>query len=399
MWRFSRYQTRALLASGVLAMLALGGAVYIYTQRDTDGIVLQTPALQTEVPLTAPTLETAQLITGYSNVWDIVFVDETTALFDERGGKLYLLDTGSNAVRELGAVPNVLAQGEGGLLGLALDTDFASNRYVYACYNHNGPTRSVRVTRFSLDAQNGTVSGFTDIISDIQSQAGRHSGCRMAMDKSGHLWVGTGDSAIGSAPQNQDSLAGKVLRVDRDGKGIGDKAGASADNRIYNFGHRNIQGLVLFNEPRVDGSIGLVSEHGPDKQDEINWIRPGNFGWDPEGAGNRYDESVPMTDTVTFADAVPAVWNSGNQTIAVAGLEILTHDRWQAWQGWTAMAVLKGKHLRLLDIAEDGTVRTELELVKDFGRLRAVRQAPDGSLYLTTDNGRGQDGVVRISTK
>ncbi len=383
----------------VLLAVALAAAAYVYSRRDTDGIVLDTPALQTQLPVSAPNTELYEVVDGYSNIWDIVFINNDTALFDERSGKLHLLDLRTSTAREIGSVPNVLAQGEGGLLGLALDSDFETNRYAYACYNHNATPRSVRVARFKLDTEAGSATEFTDIIPDIQSQAGRHSGCRIAMDTNGHLWVGTGDSAIGSAPQNPDSLAGKVLRVDRDGNAVEGNAPEPFDARIYNYGHRNIQGLVLFGQPREDGAIGFVSEHGPDKQDEINLIRPGNFGWNPDGSGSRYNESVPMTDLGAYPGAIPAVWNSGDQTIAVAGIEILSNERWQAWQNWVAMATLKGKHLRLLDIADDGSVRTELEIVKDQGRLRAVRQAPDGNLYITTDNGGGDDGILRLSTE
>jgi glucose/arabinose dehydrogenase len=372
-------------------------AQYLRAQ-DRAELVLDTPTTQLELPLTAPQFSSEQLVTGYSHVWDMVFVNDTTILFDERSGQLHTYDLKSNEAKNIGVVPNVRAEGEGGLLGLALDKDFGTNRYVYACYNHNGPFRTVRVTRFKLSRSNEP-SGYTDIISDIESKAGRHSGCRMAMDSSGHLWIGTGDSAIGNAPQNASSLAGKVLRVDRNGKGVEGNAKPPFDDRIYNFGHRNIQGLVLFEQPNPNGAVGLTAEHGPDKQDEINWIVPGNFGWDPDGGGSVYDESVGMTDTNRYSDAVPVVWNSGDQTIAVAGLALLTHERWQAWKGWAAMAVLKGKHLRLLDIKDDGTVETELEILKEFGRLRAVRQAPNGDLYVTTDNGNSKDGIIRVSPK
>jgi glucose/arabinose dehydrogenase len=373
-------------------------AAYLLQNDPAPALVSNVPATQTETTKETPSLSVEQLFSGFSNVWDMVFIDNETILFDERAGKLHVYDLDSKNATHIGTVPNVRAEGEGGLLGLALDIDFAKNRYVYACYNHSGPIRTVRVTRFKLSRSN-ELSGFTDIIPDIESKAGRHSGCRLQMDKNGHLWITTGDSAIGNAPQNSMSLAGKVLRVDRDGQGVEGNAKDPFDKRIYNFGHRNVQGIVLFGEPAANGAFGLTTEHGPDKQDEINWILPGNFGWDPDGGGSAYDESVPMTNTTKYSDAVPAIWNSGNQTIAVSGVELLSHERWQAWQGWVAMATLKGSHLHVLDIAEDGIVRSEQEILKDFGRLRGVRQGPDGSLYISTDNSSGRDGIIRLTTQ
>jgi glucose/arabinose dehydrogenase len=323
------------------------------------------------------------------------FITDTVMIFDERAGRLHGYDITTKKEWSIGTVPNVLAEGEGGLLGLAKDYDFATNRTMYACYNAIG-RKSVRVTKFTLSADYKTASGFTDIITDIQSQAGRHSGCRMEMDKNGMLWIGTGDSAIGTAAQNQTSLAGKILRVDRNGKGVEGNLKAPADTRIYNYGHRNIQGLVLFDKPLANGAVGLTAEHGPDKEDEINWLKPGNYGWNPNGTGGKYDESVPMTDLTKYPDAVPAIWNSGSSTIAVSGMSFLTSSRWSAWQGYLVVAALKGQQVRLIYITVAGKLVSQQEILKDFGRVRAVTEAPNGDLYLSTDNGNNSDKIIRV---
>lgn len=390
-WRFRLIMV---LLIGLYAVFAF---YYIQNQNQTK-VVLDTPALQEEVPLTAPEFTAEKIIDGYSNVWDMVFIDKETILFNERSGLLHVLDLRTGEAKSIGTVPNVRAESEGGLLGMALDYEFESNGYVYACYNHNGAPPTVRVTRFKLTEKNEPFD-YTDIVSDIESKAGRHSGCRIHMDTNNHLWIGTGDSAIGTAPQNPTSLAGKVLRVNRDGGSVEGNEDAPFDNRIYSYGHRNIQGITLFNEPLPNGALGLTSEHGTNLEDEINWIVPGNFGWNPEGNGGIYVETAPMTDTSRYADAVLPIWDSGDDTIAVAGVTMLTNQRWQAWKGWVAMAVLKGKHLRLLQIADDGTIQTELEILKEFGRLRAVREAPNGDLYISTDNAGGKDGLIRVSPK
>lgn len=378
-----------------LAVVAVGaGATLLLTKDEpTQQSGLAVPGGKLE-ELREPRLKTEDLTTGFSNIWDMVFLDNETILFNERSGNLRAINTSNKEAWQVGTVPNVRAEGEGGLLGLAMDTEFATNRYLYACYNASGSKRAVKVTRFKLAEDKKSASGFTDIITDIQSQGGRHSGCRLAMDRTGVLWVGTGDSAIGTAPMDKRSLAGKILRVDRDGKAVSGNAGNGFDARIYNYGHRNIQGLVLLRTPLDNGAIGLTSEHGPDVQDEINWLKPGNFGWDP--VPGTYNESVPMTDKKKYPDAIDAVWNSGTSTIATSGITVLTSERWSLWRGWLAVAALRGQQVRLLQISNEGTVASEKKILDTFGRVRTVVEAPGGDLYLATDNGGGNDKIVRV---
>lgn len=347
-------------------------------------------------PLSEPTLKTEDLTAGYSNIWDMVFVDQQVMIFNERSGQLYGVSTETKEKWQVATVPNVRAEGEGGLLGITRDNEFTTNRYMYACYNANSSKRAVKMTRFKLAEDNKSASEFTDIVSDIQSQGGRHSGCRMAMDAKNNLWIGTGDSALSSAPQDPKSLAGKVLRVDRNGKAVTGNLSAPFDTRIYNFGHRNIQGIVLLNAPLENGAIGLTSEHGTDKQDEVNWLLPGNFGWDPKTTKNTYNETAAMTDKQKYPDAISAVWNSGESTVAVSGMTLLTSERWKLWGGWLAMATLKGEHVRMLQINGDGSVVNDKKILSNFGRIRTVVEAPNGDMFLATDNGKGDDKIVRV---
>lgn len=387
------------LAVIIVVVLVVAGAMaaYLVFRKDHSKTgLLEVPGGGTAQPLHEPRLKTEEIIGGFSNIWDLIFIDTKTAVFDERGGQLHGVNIETKETWDIVTVPNVQAEGEGGLLGLAFDSEFATNRYLYACYNAAGSKRAVKVTRFKLSEDNKSASEFTDIISDIESQAGRHSGCRLTMDTSGHLWVTTGDSAIGAAAQNPRSLAGKVLRVDRDGREVSGNAPAPFDGRIYNYGHRNVQGIVLLRSPLANGAIGLTAEHGPDKQDEINWLMPGNFGWDPNGARSAYDESVPMTDKTKFPDAIDAVWNSGSSTVAVSGMTFLTNANWSEWQGWVAVATLKGESVRFIQINGDGSVKNDKKELTSFGRIRTVVEGPGSNLYLTTDNGGGKDKIIRV---
>src|SRR5690606_25638667 len=140
-------------------------------------------------------------------------------------------------------IDDVQAQGEGGLTGLALDSDFANNSYIYTCYNSTAG--DVRVVRWVLSDEATELTDKTPIVTGIPSNSsGRHSGCRVASARDGTLWIGTGDAAQSANPQNLQSLGGKILRVTRDGEAVAGNI-ENGDKRIFNYGHRNIQGLIL----------------------------------------------------------------------------------------------------------------------------------------------------------
>jgi glucose/arabinose dehydrogenase len=105
-----------------------------------------------------------------------------------------------------------------------------------------------------------------------------------------------------------------------------------------------------------------------------------------------------MSDKIKYPDSIAAIWNSGDSTIAVSGLTVLGNEHWGAWYNRVVMAVLKNKHLRLIDFDKDGKVVSEKELYRnEFGRIRSVREGPDGNLYVTTDNGGSEDKIIRLS--
>jgi len=219
----------------------------------------------------------------------------------------------------------------------------------------------------------------------------------MEVDRDGALVVGTGDSANGSLPQDLTSLGGKTLRVDRfSGDGVASNpfadSGNAATRRILSFGHRNIQGVAI--HPRT-GEV-WTAEHGPSRDDEVNRIvSGGNFGWNPVPG---YNESVPMTDRAEFPGAVPAAWATGAPTLALADVAFLGHQRWGSWQDGLVVSSLKNQSLRVLFFADDGSYRGQQPLISgQFGRLRGVAEGPDGSLFVTTSVGNGQDRILMVS--
>ncbi len=339
-----------------------------------------------------PTLVEEEILGGLSNVWDVAFLPDSTALFTERSGTISKLSDGKKVA--LHTLPDVYARGEGGLLGLAVDPKFRENGFIYACYSTEN---DVRLSRWKVDARVRSLSEKTDIVTGMPVNTtfypGRHSGCRPRFGADGYLWIGTGDAATGKNPQDPKSLGGKVLRTDRDGKAAPGNIGGEFDARIYSYGHRNVQGLAMYDHAR-DGSYGYSVEHGPDKDDEINPLKPGNMGWNPVPL---YNELVSMTDKKEFPDAIDPIWTSGESTIAPSGMTFIRGSRWRGLEGRLAMAVLKNKHVRILKLGKDSKVESEeLLFTNKYGRIRSVVMGPDQALYLTTDNGAGQDKIVKV---
>ncbi|MGB5809986.1 MAG: PQQ-dependent sugar dehydrogenase, partial [Polyangiales bacterium] len=143
---------------------------------------------------------------------------------------------------------------------------------------------------------------------------------------------------------------------------------------------------------RSDGLAASV-EHGPNTDDEVNALLPGNFGWDP---GPGYDEGVPMTDLSKYPHAIEAIWSSGSPTIAPSGADFLRGSQWGGRNGYLAVATLKASHLRLFLLTADDMYFGHVERISNRGRLRAPRQGPDGNLYVTTDGGSGGGEVLRV---
>ena len=337
----------------------------------------------------APQLSAEVLVTGLSHPWDIGQLPDGSLLFTQRSGALSLYKDGS--VVKIADIPEVDARGEGGLTALAVDSAFTENRLIYLAYNTlSGGVTEVRVTRYQL-SEGLKLEVPLDIVTGMPAiESGRHSGAQLEMGADGVLWIGTGDAATAENPQDPKSLGGKILRVDREGKPAKGNLGEPFDARIFSFGHRNTQGLVLLPEP-INGVLGYSAEHGSSEDDEFNALVPGNFGWAPLPP---YQEVVPMTDKERFPDAIDAVWTSGPTTIAVSGLAQLRGAQWGSYENAFVMGVLKGQQLRLLKLNNGDLAAQETLFEGEFGRIRAVVMGHDGFLYISTDN--GDDSIIRI---
>ncbi len=337
-----------------------------------------------------PVLDVSVLLTGLTNPWDIAWLPNGTMLVTERPGRLNVYVNGPDGPPVVITPIDLVAEGEGGMLGLEVDPRFSLNGYVYVCMasDLDGAT-DVRVVRLTLTDDGDAVLGRTDIVTGIDYSTGRHSGCRPRFGPDDYLWVGTGDASIGTVPQDDEALGGKVLRVTRDGA----PAPGNPGGRLwYSKGHRNIQGIAFF--PFANGIPGVSVEHGPEVDDEVNPLLPGNFGWDP--VPGFYNETVPMTDLQKYPDAVEALWSSGSPTIAPSGATFLTGPQWLAYENRLAVATLKAQHLRIMLFDNEAQFVDDLLQIRNQGRLRAPRQGPDGNLYIATDAGAGGGRILKV---
>ncbi len=346
-----------------------------------------TPAEQARVRLVT-------VAEGLEHPWGIAFLPDGRALVTERPGRLRIVAQDGKVGPALEGVPTVDATGQGGLLGIALDPDFASNRLVYLSYAEpreggNGTS----VARGQLGER-----GLTDVEVIFRQQpsvrGGHHFGSRLVFARDGRLFVTLGErNSERARAQTLDSHIGKVVRIERDGGVPADnpfvgRAGAMPE--VWSYGHRNIQGAALH-----PGTGELwTNEHGPKGGDELNRTLAGlNYGWPKVSYGVEYSGAT-ISESPTAPGIAPPV-HYWMPSIATSGLLFYTGDRFPEWRGNAFVGGLKSKQLSRLELDGDKVVREEVVLrgVIDQ-RIRDVVQGPDALIYLLTDEDNGR--LLRI---
>ena len=331
-----------------------------------------------KIPPGSPTLTIDRnFVTGLSNPWDIAFVpgDVNTMFFTERHGPIKVKRGAAPPTMLLAAPSGSDPAGEGGVMGLAVDPSFATTRRIFVCYTHDADNR---VVPFTVNPAYSSLTEGTPIVTGIPKNDNVHNGCRVRFGLDGMLWITTGDANSPSTARNVDTLNGKVLRVDPD-TGAAAPGNPVAGNRFFTRGHRNPQGIAF----RANGEV-YTTEHGPDRDDEVNLLVPGgDYGW------------IGGT-TMTTAGAIPAKWSSGIPTIAPSGATFVNGPEWKAWNGALVVAVLKAARLQVF-LDRGGTLDFGAPGVIPLGvRLRSAVQGPDGNLYLATDVGSGSGAIWRV---
>jgi glucose/arabinose dehydrogenase len=291
--------------------------------------------------------------------WGIAFLPGGDALVTERDRARLIRVSPQGAVTAVGTVPGVSPYGEGGLLGVAVSPSFRADRMVYLYLSTDTDNRIVRF-RYT----GSQIGPLEPLVTGIP-RAAIHNGGRLAFGPDGMLYAGTGEHGEPDLAQDRDSLGGKILRMTPDGRPA---PGNPFGTLVWTYGHRNVQGLTWDRSGRM-----YATEFGQNRFDEVNRIVQGrNYGWPAvEGAGGQRAFAEPEL-TWTTDEASPS------------GAAIAAGSLW--------VAALRGERLWQVPLTSDGRLGTPAaHFTGDFGRLRAVALAPDGSLWVTTSNldGRG----------
>ena len=398
------HRAKRLTSIVVTVLMALGlSACSDAEQQSSSGTSNTASAPSVEPDTEIPELVVEVLVEDLTNPWDLAQAPDGTVVFDQRGGGLtaYRPDGTVQAIEA--DFEDLYANGETGLMGLVLDPEFADNRRLFTCQGYAPDGGDIRVISWEVAADYTSAMRLTDpLVQGLPLTSGRHGGCRLRFDADGALQIGTGDAATGSNAQDLNSLGGKTLRVDPDtGQPWPDNpflGTDGADPLIYTYGHRNVQGLAL--RPGTDDMY--AAEHGPDVDDEVNLLAPGaNYGWNPVGANpDDYNESVPMTDP-NIDGSVPALWSSGDPTIATSGATFLDGPEWGGYDGVMIVGLLAGEGILALQFEPDGTLISASRLPGfdgTYGRIRTVQLSNDGAFYVTTSNGGG-DVLLKVTPR
>lgn len=327
-------------------------------------------------------LKTRVITSSLANPWEIIYGPDNFIWVTEKAGKISRINPANGQVNSLITISEVRVSGEGGLLGMVLHPDFPNTPFLYVFYNYGTSYRG-KIVRYSYN--NGTLINPQILLDNIPA-ASTHNGSRLLINAN-KLYVTTGDAADTSTPQNVNSLAGKVLRLNLDGTIPSDNP--IPNNAMWSLGHRNAQGLVFV------GNKLFSSEHGPDSDDEINIIEKGrNYGWPTvKGLCNETNETG-FCSTNNVVEPLIA-WTP---TIAPSGMTFYNSNYIPQFKNSLLLSLLKDSKLMQLKLNADQTKieSTKNFYVNEFGRLRAITQSPEGKIYICTSNG-SNDKIIEIS--
>lgn len=331
---------------------------------------------------------------GLDRPWAFAFLPGGDFLVSEKPGAMRIVSAQGTIGTPLTGVPKVEFAGQGGLLDVVLDSDFASNRTLYFCFTEAGDrnTNGTALARAQLKVDRSGLEAMQVIFRQAPKMAGRHHfGCRIVQARDGTLFMTLGDRFSGmQRAQTLDNHLGKVIRVAKDGSVPPDnpfvnRAGALPE--IYSFGHRNPQGATL------DASGGLwIHEHGPQGGDEFNRVRPGlNYGWPVITYGENYGGGK-IGDGLTAKEGMEQPVLHWTPSIAPSGLTRITSSAYGAsWRGSYVVGALKFRQLQRVSLDDQGrAVGKPVVFAADIGRVRDVREGPDGMLYVLTEGEPGQ---------
>lgn len=341
---------------------------------------------------------------GLVNPWSIAFLPGGDMLVTERPGRLRIVRNGKLLSDPVPGLPRIRTGGQGGLLDVIPHPNFAANRLLYFSYSKPNADSSEGTTAVArAKFENDRLSNVQEIFeAKMWSQGRGHHGSRLAFDRNGFLFISLGDrqsppsgNLEAHPAQDLSNHFGTIVRLHEDGRAPVDNPFASragAVPEIWTYGHRNVQGLLIHPET---GDV-WATEHGPQGGDELNLIQAGkNYGWPVVGFGVNYRSGAAI-HSGTHKEGMEQPVHVWVPSIGTSGLLLYTGGAFPQWRGNVFAGGMSGEQLVRLSL--DGRRVTNVEtLVQRRGRIRDVRQGPDGFIYLAIEDRQGAPTpVVRL---
>ncbi|MDG5767797.1 PQQ-dependent sugar dehydrogenase [Balneolales bacterium ANBcel1] len=321
---------------------------------------------------------------GFSVPWAMAFLPDGEVLVTERSGEIYVIENGERRSEPIEGTPEVYASGQGGMLDILLHPDYDENGWIYVTYSRTLPQGGANTALARFRLEDNRAIDFQELFTGTPGyHTGQHFGSRIAFDDDGYVYFSIGDRGVMESSQELDSHTAVVIRLHDDGSvpsdnPFVDEPGALPE--IYAYGLRNIQGMAIHPETREIWS----HKHGPRGGDEINIIGAGlNYGWPEITHGTNYDGSIITPDTARDGMEQPLLhWTP---SIAPSGMAFVTGNRYPGWQGDIMVGTLAPRYLHRVVLDGEEVIEQE-ELLDGIGRVRDVRLAPDGYLYIAVEH-------------
>ena len=340
-----------------------------------------------------------QYVDGLKEPWGLCVIEPNKMLVTEKAGDVHWIIDGKVSDEPVKGTPRTKVRGQGGMMAVSVDPEYADNGWVYLGYSHpkngdfdedNVMTRIVRGKIVDNEWTDEEV--LFEAKPEHYRDAGVHFGTRIVFPPDGKLYFSIGDRGAQDMAQDITRPNGKIHRINRDGSIPEDNpfvGESDAYESIYSFGHRNPQGIS------VDPDTGRVwnTEHGPLGGDELNLVGKGNnYGWPEITYGRNYNGTIITDEVVKEGMEQPRLY--WNPSTAVCGLEFYSGDLFADWDGQLLVGALKYEDVRRVKIDDDNRVVEEQVIFKQFGRVRDVTVGPDGAIYVVT-NGPGR--IVKLT--
>lgn len=325
------------------------------------------------------------------NPWGIAFLPDGRILVTERKGEIRIVKDGKLLDEKITGVPQVFAQGQGGLLDIQLHPDYANNGWIYLSYSKPGQGgAATTISRAKLSGN--SLADFKELFTAQPfTSTAHHFGSRIAFDGKGYMFISSGERGTKENSQTLTNHLGKIIRLHDDGRVPTDNPFVNtqgAKPEIWSYGHRNPQGMI-FDKER---NLLLAHEHGPKGGDELNVVLPGkNYGWPTITYGIDYD-GKPISDKQS-APGMEQPATYWVPSIAPCGMTKLTSDKYPGWKGNVFVGALALTHIARVELDASGKYVKQEKLLDKFARFRALAQSPDGFIYAATE---GPGKLIRL---